>query len=55
MVSITTIAVLAIIVGFLAFGGLELTKNAVKDVKGKSELIKTETKKRIDEIKSEVV
>ncbi len=55
MVSITTIAVLVLIVGFLAFGGLELTKKAVKDVKEKSEFIKTETQKRIDEINSEEV
>lgn len=53
MVSFKTILVLLVIAGFLTFGGLQLTKNAVKEVKEKSESIKSKTKEKVDNIMSE--
>jgi len=54
MVSFTTIAALALIIGFLAFGGLSLSKKTLEDVKEKSEVLKSETQKRIEQIKMKV-
>ncbi len=53
MASLRLIAILLVVAGFLAFGGLQLTKNAVKEVKEKSDSIKSKTQTKIDNIMSE--
>ncbi len=55
MVSIGLVLGLALIIGFIAFGGIKITKTTVDKIKEKSEIIKSETQKRIDEIKSKEV
>ena len=53
MVSAGLILTIVLIVGFVVFGGLQLTKDAVDETKAKVELIRSATKKRIEDIRSD--
>ena len=53
MVSAGTILIIVLIVGFLAFGGLQLTKDAVAQTKETVEKVRAETEKRIEDIRSD--
>ena len=53
MVSAGTILILAIIIGFVVFGGLQLSKDAVAQTKATVEKVRAETQKKIESIKSD--
>ena len=53
MVSAGIIIALVLVAGFLIFGGLQITKDAVAETKKTVKKVRSETEKRIDGIKSD--
>lgn len=52
MVSAGLIITLVLIIGFVVFGGLQLTKDAVAETKKTVGKVRVETKKKIEDIRS---
>jgi len=52
LVSAGLIITIVLIAGFLLFGGLQLTKEAVAETKKTVGKVRAETKKKIDDIRS---